>query len=138
MNQPRIVIALVFVLPMAAAIGSRAAMAPPLQIARVTCETPPPLHCPESDCPGAMVTEQGTAVEPKTGRRFFLDYPCDLKRGEKVIFVLSLHGGVRDGRVVADVVRLEKGHTEGLEPHVTEALVKLMVSARGGKAQRGS
>jgi hypothetical protein len=37
------------------------------------------------------------------------------------------------GRVVADVVRLEKGHTEGLEPNVTEALVKLMVSAPGGK-----
>jgi hypothetical protein len=41
----------------------------------------------------------------------------------------------KDGRVVADVVRLEKGHTEGLEPRVTEALVKLMLSARGGKAQ---
>jgi len=37
------------------------------------------------------------------------------------------------GRVVADVVRLEKGHTEGLEPNITEALVKLMVSAPGGK-----
>jgi pimeloyl-ACP methyl ester carboxylesterase len=37
------------------------------------------------------------------------------------------------GRVVADVVRLEKGHTEGLEPNVTEGLVKLMVSAPGGK-----
>ena len=37
------------------------------------------------------------------------------------------------GRVVADVVRLEKGHTEGLEPSVTEGLVKLMVSAPGGK-----
>ena len=37
------------------------------------------------------------------------------------------------GRVVADVVRLEKGHTEGLEPNVTEALVKLMVSAPGGR-----
>jgi hypothetical protein len=37
------------------------------------------------------------------------------------------------GRVIADVVRLEKGHTEGLEPIVTEALVKLMVSAPGGK-----
>jgi Alpha/beta hydrolase family len=39
----------------------------------------------------------------------------------------------KDGRVVADVVRLEKGHTEGLEPNVTEELVKLMLSARGGK-----
>jgi pimeloyl-ACP methyl ester carboxylesterase len=41
------------------------------------------------------------------------------------------------GRVVADVVRLDKGHTEGLEPRVTEELVKLLVSARGGKVQNG-
>jgi len=45
--------------------------------------------------------------------------------------------GCRDGRVVADVVRLDKGHTEGLEPKITEELVKLMLSARGGKIQRG-
>ena len=31
-------------------------------------------------------------MEPKTGRKFFLDFPCDLKRGEKVTFILSLHG----------------------------------------------
>jgi poly(3-hydroxybutyrate) depolymerase len=42
-----------------------------------------------------------------------------------------------DGRVVADVVRIDKGHTEGLEPQVTEELVRLMLSARGGKIQRG-
>jgi hypothetical protein len=42
----------------------------------------------------------------------------------------------KDGRVVADVVRLEKGHTEGLEPAVTEELVKLMLSAKGGKLQQ--
>ena len=42
----------------------------------------------------------------------------------------------KDGRVVADVVRLEKGHTEGLEPHVTEALITLMLSASGGKIQQ--
>ena len=40
------------------------------------------------------------------------------------------------GRVIADVVRLDKGHTEGLEPNVTKALIKLMVSAPGGKAAR--
>jgi pimeloyl-ACP methyl ester carboxylesterase len=43
--------------------------------------------------------------------------------------------GARDGRVIADVVRLDKGHTEGLEPRVTEELVKLIVSAPGGKAR---
>ena len=42
------------------------------------------------------------------------------------------------GRVVADVRRLDKGHTEGLEPKVVEELVKLMVSASGGKIQRGT
>jgi hypothetical protein len=36
----------------------------------------------------------------------------------------------KDGRIVADVVRESKGHTEGLEPHVTEELVKLMLSAK--------
>jgi hypothetical protein len=46
------------------------------------------------------------------------------------------YSNCRDGRVVADVIRLEKGHTEGLEPNVTEQLVKLMVSAHGGKIQR--
>jgi pimeloyl-ACP methyl ester carboxylesterase len=45
------------------------------------------------------------------------------------------HPGCRDGRVVADVVRIDKGHTEGLEPNATEALVGLMVSAPGGKIQ---
>jgi hypothetical protein len=43
----------------------------------------------------------------------------------------------KDGWVVADVVRLNKGHTEGLEPRVTEELVRMMVSAKGGKL-RGS
>jgi hypothetical protein len=41
--------------------------------------------------------------------------------------------GCKDGRVLADVVRIDKGHTEGLEPHIVEELVKLMVSAKGGK-----
>jgi hypothetical protein len=42
----------------------------------------------------------------------------------------------KDGRVIADVVRIDKGHTEGLEPNITDAIVKLMVSASGGKLQR--
>ena len=43
---------------------------------------------------------------------------------------------MQDRRVIADVERLDKGHTEGLEPKVTEQLVQLLVSARGGKLQR--
>jgi len=44
----------------------------------------------------------------------------------------------KDGRVVADVVRIDKGHTEGLEPKVTEELIKLMLSAKGGKLQQAA
>ncbi len=39
----------------------------------------------------------------------------------------------RDNRIIADVVRLDKGHTEGYEPKITEELIKMMVSAPGGK-----
>jgi hypothetical protein len=42
----------------------------------------------------------------------------------------------KGGRVIADVLRTDKGHTEGLEPKVTEALLKMMVSAPGGKAKK--
>jgi hypothetical protein len=76
------------------AIASVAAFAKkmPVELAGVACQTPPPLHCPDANCPSPLVIESGTAVEPKSGRKFFLDYPCDLKKGEKVTFILSLHG----------------------------------------------
>jgi hypothetical protein len=48
---------------------------------------------------------------------------------------MYVYPNCRDGKVVADVIRLDKGHTEGLEPNVLEEIVKLMVSARGGRAQ---
>ena len=41
-----------------------------------------------------------------------------------------------DARVVADVVRIDKGHTEGLEPEVTQRILELIVAAPGGKLQR--
>jgi hypothetical protein len=47
-----------------------------------------------------------------------------------------IYPNCKEGRVVADVVRLEKGHTEGLEPAISEELVKLMLSASGGKIQQ--
>ncbi|HEY8571985.1 alpha/beta hydrolase [Phenylobacterium sp.] len=52
------------------------------------------------------------------------------KGGKAEVFV---YPNCRDGRVVADVVRIDKGHTEGLEPKVTEEIVKLMLSARRGR-----
>lgn len=65
----------------------------PKQIAGVSCQSPPPLHCPDENCPPDLIANLGNAVDAKTNRKFFLDYPCDLKPGEKVTFVLNLHGG---------------------------------------------
>ncbi|HVY90292.1 MAG TPA: alpha/beta hydrolase [Hyphomonadaceae bacterium] len=45
--------------------------------------------------------------------------------------------GCKDGRVVADVVRMEKGHTEGLEPNITQKILDMMMSSRGGKISGG-
>ncbi len=47
-----------------------------------------------------------------------------------------VYPNARDGRLIADVVRLDKGHTEGLEPKITEELVKLIAAAPGGKVQK--
>ena len=33
------------------------------------------------------------ALDEKTGRKFYLDDPDDLKPGEKLTFILNLHGG---------------------------------------------
>jgi hypothetical protein len=44
-----------------------------------------------------------------------------------------VYPNARDGRVIADIVRLDKGHTEGLEPKITEEIIKLMVQEPGGK-----
>ena len=49
-----------------------------------------------------------------------------------------VYPGCKDGRLVADVERLDKGHTEGLEPKVTEELVRLMVDAPGGKIAKAA
>jgi hypothetical protein len=80
-----------------ACTGATALAAESLRFAGAPCETPPVLHCPESGCRGPITGNGGPVVEPKTGRNYFLDYPCDLKKGEKVTFVLSLHGAGATG-----------------------------------------
>lgn len=60
-------------------------------LADVECSTPAPQHCAET-CAPELLADLGNAVDPETGRAFFLDYPCDLAPGEKVLFVLSIHG----------------------------------------------
>ena len=51
---------------------------------------------------------------------------------------LYIYPDCKEGRVVADVVRIDKGHPEGLEPRITEELIKLMLSAKGGKIQQAA
>lgn len=65
--------------------------AAPITLAGQPCARPPVMHCPDAEC-GALVTEQGPVQGPAEGRRYFIDYPCDLKPDEKVTVVLSLHG----------------------------------------------
>lgn len=57
----------------------------------VACESPPPMHCALGEC-GNKVAMPGNATDEATGRKYFLDYPCDLKPDEPVIFVLNIHG----------------------------------------------
>jgi poly(3-hydroxybutyrate) depolymerase len=73
--------------------GAGAALAQPLRLGDQPCAAPPVLHCPEQGCTAETVTNGGPIVETKTGRTYFLDYPCNLQRGEKVTVILSLHGG---------------------------------------------
>ena len=72
--------------------GTASAQEQTFRFAGTTCPATPYLHCPDSECSGAVVVNQGNVVEMKTRRTYFLDYPCDLKKGEKVTFILSLHG----------------------------------------------
>jgi hypothetical protein len=57
----------------------------------------------------------------------------DARPGTAEVFVYPKCKGKK---VVADVLRMDKGHTEGLEPKVTESLVAMMASAPGGKARK--
>jgi pimeloyl-ACP methyl ester carboxylesterase len=69
------------------------AMAARTEILGSPCNAQPHYACPDAkDCPAEARLFLGAATEKKSGRKFFLDYPCDLKSGEKVAFILNLHG----------------------------------------------
>jgi hypothetical protein len=73
------------------------ACAEPLRIAGSVCTAPPRLNCPDGACAKELTAEHGEAVEPQSGRHFYLDFPCDLKPGEKVSFILAIHGATSNG-----------------------------------------
>ncbi|GAB1268935.1 hypothetical protein NBRC116493_21880 [Aurantivibrio infirmus] len=62
------------------------------QINGLQCSAPPRINCPESNCPRDAMANRGPVVDEKTGRSYYLDYPCDLKPGEKLTFILNIHG----------------------------------------------
>ncbi len=57
------------------------------------------------------------------------------KSGRAKVYVFP---GCKDGRIVADIVRLQKGHTEGYEPNIADKIIALAVSAKGGKIADGA
>ena len=93
MRTPRIVSIAIAAASAALVAGTVLAQDEPLQLGGTTCTWPPAFHCPDADCPTDRILYPGPAVEMKTRRTYFLDYPCDLKKGEDVTLILSLHGG---------------------------------------------
>ncbi|MAF57625.1 alpha/beta hydrolase [Ponticaulis sp.] len=67
--------------------------AAPLTLSAAACTPPPVDRCVRGEDCGALVIEQGPAVNAETGRNYYLDYSCDLREGEPVTVVLNLHGG---------------------------------------------
>ena len=70
----------------------------------------------------------GTLFPAAAGATFFFHFHL-------IVLVL---GGLATATAMGacDVMRLDKGHTEGLEPNVTETLIKMIVAAPGGKARQ--
>ena len=100
-----------------------------------------PTSSPWADCYGCAPRVQGKDIaDDRPG------HVWDFARSGYKVWGMKARPGTaqvwtypkcRDGRVVADVMRMDKGHTEGLEPNVTEALIRMIVAAPGGKAQKG-
>lgn len=84
-----------FILPLVGGLAGLItyAVAEPVRFAGAECVRPPVQHCPDKDCSSDMVTNQGPVVEPETERTYFLEYPCDMQKGDKANVILSLHGG---------------------------------------------
>lgn len=86
---------------------------------------------PRRRLPDVVDTEPGQTWDPRWGEAGTKEWGLQPRPGTAEVYVFPDASG---GRVIADVVRLDKGHTEGLEPKVTEQILKLLVSAPGGKA----
>jgi hypothetical protein len=85
---------------------------------------------PRVRLPDVVDTEKGQVTGAMEGRG--PTWGREARPGTAQVYV---YPNARDGRVIADVVRLDKGHTEGLEPRITDELLKMIAAAPGGKAR---
>jgi pimeloyl-ACP methyl ester carboxylesterase len=76
--------------------------------------------------PDVVDTEPGQVHDGRFEGRYVKSWGREPRPGAAHVWT---YPGARDGRVIADVVRVDKGHTEGLEPNITRRLLELMVSA---------
>lgn len=83
---------------------------------------------PRVRMPDVVDTESGQVTGQTPGRG--PSWGREARPGTAEIYV---YPNGRDGRVIADILRLDKGHTEGYEPKITEALIKMILAATGGK-----
>jgi hypothetical protein len=82
--------------------------------------------------PDVVDTEPGQTYDKLREGRSSRSWGLLPRPGRAEVYV---YPDTKGGYVIADVVRIDKGHTEGLEPKVTETLVRMMVEAPGGKAR---
>jgi hypothetical protein len=98
-------------------LADKFACSPRVQLADVIDPKPGYVWDPTRQDPGT----DGWGHYPKSGRALIYQFPhC------------------KDGRVIADIVKLQKGHTEGYEPNITDKIIELAVSAKGGKIASGA
>jgi hypothetical protein len=74
--------------------------------------------------PDVVDTEPGQVHDGRFEGRYKTSWGREPRPGTAEVYVYP-----DASRVVADVVRLDKGHTEGLEPNITRTILELMVSA---------
>jgi hypothetical protein len=83
---------------------------------------------PRMRMPDIVDTEKGQVTGETPGRG--PSWGREARPGTAQLYV---YPNARGGRIIADIVRLDKGHTEGYEPKITEEIIKMRVSAPGGK-----
>ncbi|MGH9194181.1 MAG: hypothetical protein ACRD1T_00385 [Acidimicrobiia bacterium] len=76
--------------------------------------------------------EPGQTYDQRREGRSSASWGFEPRPGKAEVFI---YPDAKGGWVIADVVRKDKGHTEGLEPRITEELIKLIVGAPSGKAR---